>query len=495
MENRESISPEVIRESRKKEIVDEIVKDWEAKNGSMYQPLTRAEIEWKNNLGIQVKPNETRMTDRATDFYFDPMGGGQNAVTTRAEQELLKRYPEYSEDEAREIENEVLNPLAKADVDSVQNFDQLMEIIDRSDGVKGTQEDFYNKEGKDKLKMIINMVRNKESYDGTEIDIQYVTRTAGLRDKVHELLQAKDESFKNDDETQPIVPVPPERIIPLDSPLRLKTTPENVEAEVQSENPQEEINNEENNLELIDDVNKNGRLLVHTVLTEKLAQERTSGRAGGQNIFDEKFSSSDPNNNLFRDFDFTNMNLQSSVFHNMNNVLEKNEISAGITLEPVIINEPEFEVEKIQTGFFRRRTEEKRVFKGYKKVHFKMEDFNDEVKGFEGESAYKILYRVLGTDKHPFIDPTSKRTGGIFVASIILPESLAREAFESIKSDPRNINLFLKKLDPKLMSEMEEYIPEYDRVLIVSEDDANETVTINQNGVVTAVNPKYIQSV
>ncbi len=408
----------------------------------------------------------------------------------------VKTDPEnLRESRKSEIIAEIVNPLDKSDVESAQNFDQLLEIIDRSDGVKGSQENFYNKEGKDKLKMIIDMVRNKESVDGEEIGIQYVTRTAGLRSKVQELLQVNDESSKNDDETQPIVPVPPERIIPLNSPLRLKTTPEILNSEAQTENPEEKIHNEENNLELIDNINTNGRLLVHTVLTEKLAQDRTSGKTGGKNIFDEKFPSSDSNNNLFRDFDFTKMNLQSTVVHNMNNVLEKNEISAGITLEPVFMNEPEFEVEKTQTGFFRRRTEEKKVFKGYKKVHFKMEDFNDKVKGFEEESAYKILYKVVGTEKNPFIDPTSKRHGGTFVASIILPESLAREAFESIKSDPKNINLFLKKLDPQLMSEMEEYIPEYDRVLIVSEEDANEAVSINKNGVVTEVNPKYIQSV
>lgn len=94
------LGPEEIREGRRKEIIDELTKEWEAKHGPMERPMTAAEIKrlesWEAIYGRKWDSGYTRLTDAASEFYFDHRGGGKNSVPDRAEKILVERYPEYA---------------------------------------------------------------------------------------------------------------------------------------------------------------------------------------------------------------------------------------------------------------------------------------------------------------------------------------------------------------------------------------------------------------
>lgn len=164
-----------------------------------------------------VRRKERRKADfenrKATRENVSRRVGGKDFQSRAAE--AIKKAEE--EDKNRhELEGMVLPPLSKEDLGSfveddskklrkedvqqVKSFDELLELINHTDGVYGSKEYFEA----DKLKMIIEMVRNKETYDGQEIGIEYVTRSAGLRDKVAELL-----GYKNEEESVVEVPKAP----------------------------------------------------------------------------------------------------------------------------------------------------------------------------------------------------------------------------------------------------------------------------------------------
>lgn len=94
-------TPEEIKEERRMGIIKELEKEWEAKNGPMERPMTKAEIEetksWEIINGRKWDGGTTRMTDAASEFFFDHRGMGKNSVPRQAEKMLVERYPEYAE--------------------------------------------------------------------------------------------------------------------------------------------------------------------------------------------------------------------------------------------------------------------------------------------------------------------------------------------------------------------------------------------------------------
>lgn len=94
-------TPEEIKEGRRMGIVKELEKEWEAKNGSMERSMTKAAIEgtksWEIINGRKWDGGTTRMTDAASEFFFDHRGMGKNSVPGRAAKILAERYPEYAE--------------------------------------------------------------------------------------------------------------------------------------------------------------------------------------------------------------------------------------------------------------------------------------------------------------------------------------------------------------------------------------------------------------
>lgn len=93
-------TPEELREERRMGIVKELEKEWEATNGPMERPMTKADMEgiksWEILNGRKWDGGTTRMTDAASEFFFDHRGMGKNSVPSRAEKILAERFPEYA---------------------------------------------------------------------------------------------------------------------------------------------------------------------------------------------------------------------------------------------------------------------------------------------------------------------------------------------------------------------------------------------------------------
>jgi hypothetical protein len=103
-------SPEEIKEERRMGIVKELEKEWETKNGPMERPMTKAEIEgtksWEIINGRKWDGGTTRMTDAASEFFFDHRGMGKNSVPGRADKILAERFPEYAQKTRQPLQNE-----------------------------------------------------------------------------------------------------------------------------------------------------------------------------------------------------------------------------------------------------------------------------------------------------------------------------------------------------------------------------------------------------
>jgi hypothetical protein len=93
-------TPKEIKEERRMGIIKEIEKEWEAKNGPMERPMTKAEIEgtksWEIINGRKWDGGTTRMTDSASEFFFDHRGMGKSSVSSKADRILAERFPEYA---------------------------------------------------------------------------------------------------------------------------------------------------------------------------------------------------------------------------------------------------------------------------------------------------------------------------------------------------------------------------------------------------------------
>lgn len=99
-------TPEEIKEERRMGVIKELEKEWETKNGPMERPMTKTEIEgtksWEIINGRKWDGGTTRMTDAASEFFFDHRGMGKNSVPGRADKILAERYPEYAEKAKKE---------------------------------------------------------------------------------------------------------------------------------------------------------------------------------------------------------------------------------------------------------------------------------------------------------------------------------------------------------------------------------------------------------
>lgn len=99
----------------------------------------------------------------------------------------LKSSVDLAMEKTQEVANEYNETkLTKESIDKAQTIDELFGAIEKSEGIQGSSEYF----DKDKLKMIIEMVR-----DG-ELGYEYITRSGGLRQKVFDILNTKKEEEK-----------------------------------------------------------------------------------------------------------------------------------------------------------------------------------------------------------------------------------------------------------------------------------------------------------
>ncbi|MBI5421441.1 MAG: hypothetical protein HZA35_04005 [Parcubacteria group bacterium] len=99
-EVKEKISEELKKE-RRMEIIKELEKEWEIKNGPMERPLSKKEIEENRyraeRFGETWDGRTTQMTEKANEFFFDHRGMGKSSVPSRADKMLAERFPEYAE--------------------------------------------------------------------------------------------------------------------------------------------------------------------------------------------------------------------------------------------------------------------------------------------------------------------------------------------------------------------------------------------------------------
>ena len=122
------ISPEQLRAERRTAIIKELEEEWEARNGPMERQMTQAEIRnlsaWETMHGREWDGGTKRMTDAASEFYFDHRGMGKNSVPKRADKILVERFPEYAnrpqEQQKTRIGTEASEAIANdtADVDT-----------------------------------------------------------------------------------------------------------------------------------------------------------------------------------------------------------------------------------------------------------------------------------------------------------------------------------------------------------------------------------------
>ena len=80
-------------------IIKELEKDWIIKNGPMERSLSEREIEENKfraeKFGEKWDGSTTRLTDKASEFFFDHRGKGMSAVPSQADKILAQRFPEY----------------------------------------------------------------------------------------------------------------------------------------------------------------------------------------------------------------------------------------------------------------------------------------------------------------------------------------------------------------------------------------------------------------
>jgi|GEM_PF-5878104 len=112
-------TPKEIKESRQNEIVQEIEKEFEKNNGTMYRDLNQKEIEANKQMAKLWRKewdgSTTQMTETASEFFFDHKGKGKNSVPVQASKILNERFPEYEANERGiSVENIVQERKTKA---------------------------------------------------------------------------------------------------------------------------------------------------------------------------------------------------------------------------------------------------------------------------------------------------------------------------------------------------------------------------------------------
>ena len=94
-------TPAGLKEERRADIIKDIEKEWEDKNGPMEQALSESEIQENKAravaYGQKWDGKTTRLTDKANEFFFDHKGEGKSSVPSQADKRLAEQFPEYAE--------------------------------------------------------------------------------------------------------------------------------------------------------------------------------------------------------------------------------------------------------------------------------------------------------------------------------------------------------------------------------------------------------------
>lgn len=227
--------------------------------------------------------------------------------------------------------------------------------------------------------------------------------------------------------------------------------------------------------EILEEVDKRGRLATMTAVGTELGRDRGVS-SGFQDIVDRK-SENDSTNRRLKDL-MTRGRIYS--VNNSREILEKEGVNASIEIDPLMREESIYEEKIIEKGILFWKTKEKVSEKvGVEKKPVLIGDLNGD--NGDQERAYRIFYYVQGgKEGNEYLDPGTGRHGVIFQGHIMLPESIAKKTFGEIKKDPSFVKKVLRTLDPKLMEEQESPpahwsfkgrgpMPKVNKVLIIPE--------------------------
>lgn len=274
--------------------------------------------------------------------------------------------------------------------------------------------------------------------------------------------------------------------------------PRTVEAMGESANLQrtaKELRRAQEELEkqnLLRDVEERGRAVTSATITWNYAKERGLSEANDTMLFDKKGGKEGALAQVGAVELPTLLKLEGRVIDATALALQEADIGAVITILPVVEVIPAYKgnvketkgflglwSKKVVTGKIRDR-------KNDGERPMVMGEFADTKEG--QEPAFRIFVYVGGTKDQPYKDLQTRDS--TFRSSIILPESLAREAFEKIQSDPAFVWQMLKKLDPSLMEYEENLYKELgdkhnlqnqERYLVVPEKDLQKVFSM-ENG-------------
>ncbi len=157
-----------------------------------------------DETSVAELPNADSIEGQEFDLYentYDPNGSSEvempdpavlegKEIPTEKEKKLKSAIDlamEKTDEEANEYNSK---KLTYEDIESAKSISELLEMIDKSEGIQGTKEYFDT----EKLKMIIEMYVDGDEQlkdENGNIRYEYLTRSGGLRQKVFDLLNEK----------------------------------------------------------------------------------------------------------------------------------------------------------------------------------------------------------------------------------------------------------------------------------------------------------------
>lgn len=179
---------ERIAENKAKKITPEITQNTEAKVEQPSQPKSQIKIDTKPQAVIQEgnKVEEKNVPSGPSKEFSRPLKSSYEKALERSEKNksepaTKKNYEiPVTQNENVLSSKEEIAGTEKA-IASANTFDELLSVIEKIDGIQGTQKWF----SKYALMGRINLVRAKE------ITTDYIPTSAGLRDKIGQLLEAE----------------------------------------------------------------------------------------------------------------------------------------------------------------------------------------------------------------------------------------------------------------------------------------------------------------
>lgn len=110
------------------------------------------------------------------------------------------------------------------------------------------------------------------------------------------------------------------------------------------------------------------------------------------------------------------------------------------------------------------------------------------------EATYKITYLLTGNKKKGgYQEGPGTRFGNMFYGHFLIPESLAKKAFELIEDNPSFVKDMIRKMDPDVMGAQEKIMPKVDKIIIIPEGEATKALVKGKERHISEINPKYVK--